>query len=155
MSQEITLEQLMDQIHRFSRLNRPKPKDAKLRPSEMMVLMVLGHRHMSGETSLVPSELSKELNLSRPALTPILNELESKGLIRREFDFSDRRRTKIVLQEGPVREIKNGFGCYTDRIRLLMDAFSPEEVLSLFTLLSKANAVLSDYNKENPDEKSI
>ncbi|HAM64031.1 MAG TPA: hypothetical protein DCP62_10455 [Erysipelotrichaceae bacterium] len=110
---------------------------------------------MSGETSLVPSELSKELNLSRPALTPILNELESKGLIRREFDFSDRRRTKIVLQEGPVREIKNGFGCYTDRIRLLMDAFSPEEVLSLFTLLSKANAVLSDYNKENPDEKSI
>ena len=155
MPQEITLEQLMDQINRFIRLNRPRPKDTKLRPSEMMVLMVLGHRHLSGGSSVVPSELSKELNLSRPALTPILNELEAKGLIRREFDFKDRRRTKIVLQEAKVKEIKDGFGNYSERFQALMDTFTHDELSSLYALISKANLIISDFNKENTNEKSI
>ncbi|TFG83220.1 MAG: MarR family transcriptional regulator, partial [Erysipelotrichales bacterium] len=146
---------LMDQINRFIRLNRPKPKDTKLRPSEMMVLMVLCHRHLSGQGSVVPSELSKELSLSRPALTPILNELEAKGLIRREFDVKDRRRTKIVIQEAKIHEIKAGFGNYTERFQLLMDAFTPEELISFYKLLTKANFILNEYNKENSDEKSI
>lgn len=157
MNQEITLDMLMDAIHRFARLNRPNPKgrEMKLRPSEMMVLMALGHNHVAKKPNFVPSELSKELNLSRPALTPILNELETKGLIRREFDLHDRRRTKIILQEGPIREMKAGFSCYTDRIQLLMDRFEPNEITQLYTLLSKANTILFEDSKENPDEKSI
>ena len=155
MSQEITLDQLMDQINRFIRMSRPKPKDSNLRPSEMMVLMVLGHRQISGGSSVVPSELSKELNLSRPALTPILNELEAKGLIRREFDFKDRRRTKIVLQAAKFHEIKAGFDNYAERFQVLIDRFEPEELQTLYTLLTKANLILNDYNKENSDEKSI
>jgi DNA-binding MarR family transcriptional regulator len=155
MAHDITLEQLMDQIHRFIRLNRPKPKESTLRPSEMMVLMVLGHRLMSHKGSVVPSELSKELNLSRPALTPILNDLEEKGLIRREFDSVDRRRTKIVLQEKKFHEIKGGFGDYSERIRLLMEKMDKEELVSLFNLLNKANQIITDANKENFDEKGI
>ncbi len=155
MAQEITLDLLMDQVHRFIRLNRPKVKDAKLRPSEMMVLMVLGHHYMAEKKSIVPSELSKELSLSRPALTPILNELEAKGYIRREFDVDDRRRTNLVLNQDMVKEIRNGFSNYSERIQLLIDHFKPDELHSLYTLLSKANLIISDYNKENPDEKSI
>jgi DNA-binding MarR family transcriptional regulator len=155
MAQDITLDQLMDQINRFIRMNRPKPKDSNLRPSELMVLMVLGHHQLSGGKSVVPSELSKELNLSRPALTPILNELEVKGLIRREFDIKDRRRTKIVLEEAKFHEIKAGFGNYSERFQVLIDHFEPDELNELYRLLSKANLILNDYNKENSDEKSI
>lgn len=155
MVQKITLEQLMEQINWFIRMNRPKPKDSNLRPSELMVLMVLGHRRMTTANSVVPSELSKELNLSRPALTPILNELEAKGFIRREFDVKDRRRTKIVLQEAKFHEIKAGFGNYSERFQALIDRFETDELNSLYHLLSKANHILNDYNKENADEKSI
>jgi DNA-binding MarR family transcriptional regulator len=152
---QVTLEQLMDQINWFIRMNRPKPKDSNLRPSEMMVLMVLGHHRLTGGNSVVPSELSKELNLSRPALTPILNELETKGFIRREFDDKDRRRTKIVMEEAKFHEIKAGFGNYSERFQYMIDRFEPDELNTLYRLLSKANLILNDYNKENADEKSI
>jgi DNA-binding MarR family transcriptional regulator len=49
--------------------------------------------------SLKMKELAKELNITLPAATKIVNKLVKLGLVKREFDYSDRRVIKVVLTQ--------------------------------------------------------
>jgi len=152
MKEDISIEQLMEVIQRFIHNNRPRHKETMMRPSELMVMMTIAKYFKRHNSGIVPSQLSVELNLSRSAITPILNELENKGMIRREFDTNDRRKTIIVLTENHFAMMSQGCGFYRNTIDALIENLEPEEIASLYSVLTKANKILADYNsKENPE----
>ena len=49
--------------------------------------------------SLKMKELAKELNITLPAATKIVNRLVKLGLVKREFDSLDRRVVKVALTQ--------------------------------------------------------
>ena len=49
--------------------------------------------------TVLPSDISSEMNISSARVAVILNSLESKGLITRQIDISDRRRILVELTQ--------------------------------------------------------
>jgi DNA-binding MarR family transcriptional regulator len=141
-------------IHRFMHNFKPRPKQSDLRPSEIMVLMMIAHFVEQNKSSPFPSQISKTLNLSRPAITPILNQLEKMGYITRQFDSIDRRKTRIVIQQKAMVAFLENCSMYQKQIDLLEDQMQNDFVL-LLQLMEKANQILSNQPKENSNEESI
>jgi DNA-binding MarR family transcriptional regulator len=141
-------------IHRFMHNFRPRLRQSNLRPSEIMVLMMISHFVDQSKSSPFPSQISKALNLSRPAITPILNQLEKMGYIIRQFDPIDRRKTRIVIQDKAMEAFRANCNMYQKQIDLLKEQMQDDFVL-LLELMEKANQILSDQSKENINEESI
>jgi DNA-binding MarR family transcriptional regulator len=141
-------------IHRFMHNFKPRPRQSDLRPSEIMVLMMISHYVEQNKSSPFPSQISKALNLSRPAITPILNQLEKMGYITRQFDPIDRRKTRIVIQQKAMEAFRANCSMYQKQIDLLKQVMQDDFVL-LLQLMEKANTILANQIKENTDEESI
>jgi DNA-binding MarR family transcriptional regulator len=142
-------------IHRFMHNFKPRPRQSDLRPSEIMVLMMISHYVEQNKSFPFPSQISKALNLSRPAITPILNQLEKMGYIMRQFDPIDRRKTRIVIQQKAMEAFRANCSMYQKQIDLLKDQVMQDDFVLLLQLMEKANAILSNQIKENTDEESI
>ena len=69
-------------------------------------------------------------------------------MIRREFDTNDRRKTIIVLTENHFAMMSQGCGFYRNTIDALIENLEPEEIASLYSVLTKANKILADYNSQ-------
>ena len=141
-------------IHRFIHNFKPRPRQSDLRPSEIMVLMMIAHTFEQNKSFPFPSQISKALNLSRPAITPILNQLEKMGYITRQFDPIDRRKTRIVIQDKAMEAFRANCSMYQKQIDLLKQVMEDDFML-LLQLMEKANTILSNQIKENTDEESI
>lgn len=141
-------------IHRFMHHFKPRPRQSDLRPSEIMVLMMIAHFIEKNGSPPLPSQISKALSLSRPAITPILNQLEKMGYITRQFDPIDRRQTRIVIQSKAMDAFRANCSMYQKQIDLLKDHMK-EDFDMMLRLMEKANTLLSEQIKENTDEKSI
>lgn len=71
--------------------------------NEYLSLKVLIALHnKSVDHTVHVSDITKELKISAPSVTKILNGLEKKGLIFREIDKSNRRNTVVFVTEKGV-----------------------------------------------------
>ncbi len=82
-------------------------------------------------------DLGKELNLSRPATTQKVNELESKGLIEKHQSSVDKRMVYLQLSErltkGCQKEYKNTK--VAQLVKAVEKAFSLEERENFYTIM--------------------
>ena len=71
-----------------------------LSQGELVVLLAV--KYHEGEPT--PMDLSREVALTRPRITQILDALEKKGMVERRRDDHDQRRVRVSLtEEGEVR----------------------------------------------------
>ena len=75
-----------------SQIYRGKLAEFDLTPSQYIILQCLWEYG-----SLSPGQLAEATYIERPAITGILDRLESKGMIRRIPDYYDRRSSNICL----------------------------------------------------------
>lgn len=91
----------MEILHRMRKRKSDKQINESLR-GEQFVLSYVSHH--SG--SVIPSEISSEMGISTARIAATLGTLESKGLITRRIDESDRRRILVELTEqGRAKEL--------------------------------------------------
>ncbi len=81
--------------------------------------------------------LSKELRVTPPNITGVVDRLEAKGLVKRVADPADRRRKGIQMTErGTVQYEKVRTG-YSGPLQESLDTLTPEEQEILVNLLRK------------------
>jgi DNA-binding MarR family transcriptional regulator len=68
-----------------------------LNPGEFDVLTAL--RHTGPPYSLMPSQLSTALTVSRAGMTNRIDRLEAAGLVARALDIADRRSVRVALTD--------------------------------------------------------
>lgn len=78
-------------------------KPLQLRPRQLHVL-----RHLDAAGALSQSELAEGISVDAANLIETLDELEAKGLIRRQVDPHDRRRRRINLTAAGSRKLRAG-----------------------------------------------
>ena len=82
------------------RKNNHQQKLEKSLGGEQFTLLYLKDR---GD-SVLPSEISEEMDISSARVASILNNLENKGLVQRQIDKEDRRKILVTLtNEGRVK----------------------------------------------------
>lgn len=75
----------------FKRLSWHEHSIAGCKPSEIRVLFCIKRNMNQHISEMKVSEISKQLHVTSPTITQLLNSLEANGLIERRVDAIDRR----------------------------------------------------------------
>ncbi|HOD92406.1 MAG TPA: MarR family transcriptional regulator [Clostridia bacterium] len=135
-------EALLNAIHKFMIILRRKKMSADIVFHEFLLLRNILRLQTDKKSSVNPSDLSDNLNLSRSYVTSVLNSLEKKNLILRSVDIDDRRRIVVEITEKGRRIFDDMAIKELQQIDLLVKALNNENTLNLILLLNRASEIL-------------
>jgi DNA-binding MarR family transcriptional regulator len=104
----------------------------ELRKVEFSLLMLL-----LANSALAPKQLARELALTAPALTSLLDRLQERGLIRRERNPADGRSQHIVLSDKGLAVSRASAAAALPMERELLGKLTSAEHAMLIQLLSR------------------
>lgn len=108
--------------------------DAGLTPAQFRVLAELRGRDLSPMTA---SDLARAIVLTSGGMTPVLDQLEGRGLIRRQIDSEDRRARRITITEKGRSTIGRALHQQMTHDHAISAALSADERTSLSAILRK------------------
>ncbi len=127
---------------------RPKKIQDGKKPFEMLILKGIIENDRKN-SSITPTDICNEFNISKSAVTFVLNSLEKNGYIIRKIQKQDRRKTVIL----PTKKAKDNDELITDFYKKLFGEFylelGKDDADKLIEYLSKAN----DFFVEKMDNK--
>ena len=93
-----------------------------------------------------PGRLATATGMSSAAVAQVLNRLEKAGLVRREPDLTDRRRTVVrSIEDGaPQRELGRIFGGFGARVAAIVDGYDEEQLRTLADFIGRTAEVLEE-----------
>jgi len=112
-----------------------------LSPTNMEVLM----RLYEMRTSSV-SELSGQLHISRPNMTPLVDKLVQFGLVDRKTSQEDRRVIQLDITEEGDRYCRNICQCFADQLRDKLESLEETDLTELNGCLSKFKTIIAKMN---------
>ncbi|MGN1098895.1 MAG: MarR family winged helix-turn-helix transcriptional regulator [Christensenellales bacterium] len=89
------------------------------------------------ETSVVPGELARLMNVSTARIARALNTLERKQFIRREGDKADARKVVIRLTEQGEQALEERKVVVERILEPMIGKLTEQEISTLFSLLKK------------------
>jgi len=99
---------------------------------------------------LTMSELAEELDITKQQLTKLVNDLEEKGLVKREHDSRNRRQVYLYITPtgaAIVSQLKEAMlSCTVAGLA----GYSEEELAELDNCLLKLSGLLSRFNPDAP-----
>ncbi|MBF6672893.1 MarR family transcriptional regulator [Glutamicibacter sp. FBE19] len=118
-----------------SAMDRQLMRDSQMQSGEYSVLAVLSE---AAEPSLRPADVAEALRWDRSRLSHLLRRMETKGLISRCSDETDRRGHQIALTELGQATIENAAPSHVTFVReTLFDSLDAAERRALETALPK------------------
>ena len=90
------------------------------------------------------TQLSKELGYDMGALTRLVDELERRGLVRRERSRRDRRAVEIAVTAAGRRQAESGKPVVVGLLNQLIEPYSDAEVATLIDLMQRMLVRLQD-----------
>ena len=126
------------QILRATETNaRALAKASSLSPSQLITLQVI---LSSGEAT--PSDLSREVSLSRGTITTLMRKLEGRGLVVRRGDEHDKRKQYFCLTEDGKEAIADAPLILQQRFTRKFETLDAWEQASLVAALERVAAML-------------
>lgn len=92
-------------------------------------------------------ELSSALSVPFSTATRLVDGLVQCGFVERAFDPDDRRIVRVLMTNAGEQYYRISLEHLQERIRFLIEYFTPEEQADLYRLLSK---LISALNQSNP-----
>lgn len=89
------------------------------------------------EEPKLPSELGDDLAVTRANISNLLRSLEKLGMIKREFNLSDRRQILVSITEKGINAVDAAWPIYEEVMFNKMQHLSEKEKLNLRDLLYK------------------
>lgn len=116
------------------------------KPSEMTLMIIIAKWTDSAEEGLKVSEISRLLGFTPPTITQLINSLETKGMVERHADPSDRRVVRVKLTERGKELTRKAKKHRDARLDALVQYLGEQESTQLAELLLKVHA----FNEDNP-----
>jgi DNA-binding MarR family transcriptional regulator len=121
-----------------------------LAPPEIHILFMLRRTMQTGhggpaEGRSMPSALAGLLGVTAGNVTQVITALESKGLVKREADPTDRRRVLISLTADGVRSLDEATRAYEEAYSKIIGEIGEAECDRFTSLLEKSASMLSDF----------
>lgn len=115
----------------------------------MTVLSGLEMRHYSATTK----DISEYLQITKPAVSQMLNALEEKGYIYREINKDDRRIVFIKLTEAGHKKVLGIHKHATGQIKTALEMMGEEDSRKLVELITKLKTILDELDNVEMEEK--
>lgn len=105
--------------------------------ASMQELDLLSRVNMS--KNITSLELCNSMNLSKPAVSRLINRLIKKGLLKKERSEEDKRVYYLKLTNEGIEETKNVYLYYLDPLLKIKDAIGDNEFEKLINLIKLSN----------------
>lgn len=123
-----------------------------IKHNEMMLLMFLNHNLSEDCLGIQPSELGEILQLTRPAVTSLVNSLEEKGYVERINDAEDRRVVFVSPTSQGVELINYSKQQLAQNIGEILASLGEKDTQELIRITRKIRSILED--RETEQERS-
>jgi DNA-binding MarR family transcriptional regulator len=139
---------LLEMFQSFPKHHRYQCPIPNLRPSELMMLFHIRQEVLKSESGLKVSEISKNLMVSSPTVTQIVNNLVKQGLAERSIDIKDRRAVRIRVTETGERTINSVEKEFLNNSIGLVKYLGEDKTTSLIEIMSQVCTYFSEgiYN---------
>lgn len=91
------------------------------------------------------SKLAKELCVSKPNMTPIIDKLVEEGLVSRDYDSTDRRVILIKTTPKALEILKEGQEYIKEVIKEKLEPLSEEDIITLSTSLDSLLTIIKKF----------
>lgn len=118
-------------------------KGLPIPPSHVKALFYLSRK---GACSV--SEIAKDLDISKPNMTPIIDKLILEGYAHRTDDPNDRRVIKIELTSKARDLMKNQEKKILESLAKRISVLSPEEITKLSSLTKEMTTIVLKLNEK-------
>lgn len=145
-------QELMRAAMRFKKQYISFPPEMNLRKGEFFVLGSIEGGPFGGGTRMSVSEIQSRLDFSKPAISQILSALESKGLVRREFDKVDRRKVMVVLTPEGTAVLKTAKAFLHELMEEGIRRLGEENTQKLIELINRLSEISDEITRENAEK---
>lgn len=125
---------------RLKKLEPTFSSECDMQMNELVILKAIaghcGYAQCSGMNLNVP-EIQEKLQISKPAVSYILNALEKKDYISREIDPKDRRKIYIIPTSQGKAAVEASAQKYDQNWTNLLDQFGESDMRVLIDLMSR------------------
>jgi DNA-binding MarR family transcriptional regulator len=146
-SHPVIANELANKIYIFSKLSSSISTTEDIKRHHLHFLITLSRMIKPGEQGIRASDMSKELQITRGAITHILNELEELGLIERIDDPNDRRGVLVRLTEHGQKSMEDSYKIALSRMEGLSNFLGKIDSQELIRILSRSIIYLTNNKK--------
>ncbi|HQQ89573.1 MAG TPA: MarR family transcriptional regulator [Oscillospiraceae bacterium] len=147
---EERIHQVIDLLRRAHRLDFKKIH-RRVQSAEFAMLSTLWDFRESGVQATV-SQIKEQLHVTPSAVTNLLRVLENKGLIRRQTDAGNRRKTFVFLTEEGARVFREELELARDFSAQIYQKMGESDSAQAIVLLEKLINIMEDELRR-PSEK--
>lgn len=132
----------MQEIRLFASLHIRGKRNGATSPQEVDILS----RIIFSDTPLTPLDLSETTGLSKSAVSRLIDSLEKKGFLSKQYSPKDKRSYTLHTTETGKQELEQAYHHYLEPIYKLRRTIGEERFTSLTAQIKEANNMLK--NKE-------
>lgn len=125
--------------------NNISQRNIEEKVASMQELDLLSRVNMS--KNITSLELCNSMNLSKPAVSRLINRLIKKGLLKKERSEEDKRVYYLKLTNEGIEETKNVYLYYLDPLLKIKDAIGDNEFEKLINLIKLSNFKNKEMNR--------
>ncbi|MCI9078270.1 MAG: MarR family transcriptional regulator [Lachnospiraceae bacterium] len=134
----------MQEIRLFTSLNTRGKREGATSPQETDLLS----RIIMSDVPLTPLDMASLTGLSKPAVSRLIESLEKKGFLFRQFSQKDKRSYTLHITEKGNKEIEQVYRHYLEPVYKLRKTIGEERFKSLMAQIKEANYMLQNKGAE-------
>ena len=115
----------------------------ELHATDLRALVALLDRQRSGDVAS-PGWLAGHLGLNSASTTALIDRLETKGLVSRLRDGTDRRKVALHVTDAAQQMGWSFFGPLIEQVIAVADGFSDDELAAIRTFLDRVTTAVAD-----------
>lgn len=144
---ESKTEQLFHVIKKFRRLSLNLRGNGEVPHREVMMLKQI-KRHTTEDEGATISTLSELLEISKPAVSQMINSLEDKNFVERVTPKSDRRIVYVRLTEFGEKTLEKSFQEMYNKLNSYLEKMGEQDMETLVALLDKLHRIMSEDSNQ-------
>ncbi|AFM00023.1 transcriptional regulator [Desulfitobacterium dehalogenans ATCC 51507] len=140
--QESKTVRLFETIKKFRRLSLNFRGSGEIPHREIMMLKLI--KHHSGKGGITISTLSEHFEISKPAVSQMINALEDKNYVERITTKSDRRMVYVRLTELGEEALAEAFHEMQGKLEIYLEKMGEQDMENLIALLDKLHRIMKE-----------
>ncbi|HHY28712.1 MAG TPA: MarR family transcriptional regulator [Desulfitobacterium dehalogenans] len=147
--QESKTVRLFETIKKFRRLSLNFRGSGEIPHREIMMLKLI--KHHSGKGGITISTLSEHFEISKPAVSQMINALEDKNYVERITTKSDRRMVYVRLTELGEEALAEAFHEMQGKLEIYLEKMGEQDMETLIALLDKLHQIMKEDIREEKE----
>lgn len=139
-------EKIYQTMQKFQKLGMNSKFAGEMPRSEIMMLKMI-NRDTSSTEGVTISTLSERLEITKSAVSQMINVLEDKGYVERITTKNDRRIVYVRLTEVGEQSLEKSLQSLLVSLNQVFEKMGEKDTETLLGLLNKLYIIVSDYKK--------